>query len=225
MAKAKNIEQKLLSGRQVAEHLNINESALRRAWRESKFTESDGYDPISKKFKWPMFAESAYAQSVEPIKAKRGVSRLEAIEKIDAAEKTSKKGAKAANKQDTGTSGIDVSSIDVESATAEQILSNIKITEKTDMKEAMRLREVFGALLDKNKLQEQERILVKRADVEKVLFDYGMEIKKALITIPERVTADMRAAPTDVDALNILKHEIINVLSVFSKTETILNQG
>ena len=224
MAKAKNIEQKLLSGRQVAELLNINESALRRAWRESKYTESDGYDPISKKFKWPMFSECAYAQSVGPIKAKRGVSRAKAIEKLNAAESNSKKGVKGTSKQDSTSNTVDVSSIDVDNATAEQILSNIKITEKTDMKEAMRLREVFGALLDKNKLQEQERILVKRADVEKALFDYGMEIKKALITIPERVTADMRAAPTDVDALNILKLEIINVLSIFSKTETLLNQ-
>lgn len=98
----------------------------------------------------------------------------------------------------------------------EQIIGKLKITSKTTYAEATRIREVIGSVLDKMKLQEQKRILIKKDEVEKSLFDAGTEIKKKLLNIPARITSELRGAGTEVEAQKILTIEITEVLNEFA---------
>lgn len=203
-----------ISQREFARRLNVDEKAVRKAIADKKLTESDGYNPVTKKINYQKAKLNPWAQVASIVKPQRGVSREKAIEKHE-------KGNTATEsiKKNTKSADAPEQSVMIE----EGLLETIIITKSTDIKEAMRLREVLGAAMDKLKLEEQKRLLVPKNEVEKLLFEYGNEIKKALITIPERVTADMRAAPTDIDAMNILKQDITQLLTMLSKGQSILN--
>jgi hypothetical protein len=132
------------------------------------------------------------------VKPKAGVSRAKAIEKLV---------AEPANDQPAG----DL----FEEESLDQLLAALKITSGMRAPEAMRVREVIGAALDKKKLEEAEGKLVQREKVDKALFAAGNELKKALFNIPQRIVRDIMAAPNEVEAINIFNTELTQALNSF----------
>lgn len=195
--------EKIVSVRAFAKQIGVSEGAVRKAIKSWSFTvgvQEDG----------KINAEAAMADSwvkkQSTVKPKAGVSRTKAIEKLEAH-------VPAKTTADEGTEADDsFSDLDLES---EDIASKIKISTTLTASEAMRRREIVALALDKKKLQEQERILVRRDAVEKSLFLLGSELKKALLDIPARCVRDIMAASTEVEGIKILTDELNHVLGTY----------
>lgn len=78
--------------------------------------------------------------------------------------------------------------------------------------EARRVREVASAQLAIMELAEKSGKLVDKNQVQKALFDYGSEIRKAIEQLPERTIDKIRAAGTRNDAIKVMSDEIENIL-------------
>ena len=102
----------------------------------------------------------------------------------------------------------------------EDFISTIQITSDLNAAEAMRIREVIGAALDKKKLQEAEGRLVSRDKVEKAFFAIGNELKKALFNMPQRIVRDIMSAPNEVEAINIFNDELNQILSHYGNLKS-----
>ncbi|MNL74043.1 hypothetical protein D3C87_1996010 [compost metagenome] len=61
-----------------------------------------------------------------------------------------------------------------------------------------------------------ENVLIRRADVEKVLFAFGSQLKKAILSAPSRVIDEILASNDKVEAINILAEELTSVLSTYA---------
>lgn len=223
--------QELLSLREVARRLNVNESAVRRAKKEGKL--GDCLNVAANKVDWKKAQKNAWVQQNQVVKPKAGVSRAKAIEKMEGgkasrqvgrgAKSVAAKPLKAAKVSKTGQQPAPetkppVSTQDDE-ITEDDLLTGVVITRSMQTGEAMRLREVFGAALDKVKLQEAEGSLVKRVDVEKNLFNYGNQLKKSLLSYADTVIDDVLAAPNKVEALNIMKLKMNQLLNLYANPD------
>lgn len=212
----------LVSYREFARRIFVNESAVRKAIVEERFTK--GVNKLAKKIDPAKAANDAWVQQQQAIKAKAGVSREKAVEKIEKSEKktsaqrTAPQVQKSTVPQQLAAKNKQLPADNDDEVTGDEseLLNEIKIYKSMSLKEAMRLREVFGAALDKVKLQEAEGTLVKRSEVEKSLFAYGNQLKKALQTYPMRVIDNILAAPNKIEAINIMQEEINIVLNQFS---------
>ena len=103
----------------------------------------------------------------------------------------------------------------------EALISSMPITHDLGYSEITRRQELMELIITKMKLQEMEGILVKKEIVEKALFGLGVELKKALLNVPARITSDVRSAGNDVEAQTIITTELINILNQFSNLETL----
>lgn len=199
----------VISIREYARRLNVDEKAVRKA-RDAGLLGS-GYDAGTGKIN-PVAADKHWGYQHKVIKPKAGVSRKKAIEKIQAS--TSDAQTQKSPQKTYRTEDIEDLSID----DVDALLSSIKITKDTPADVAMKYRELIGLALDKQKLEETVKILVRRIDVDKALFDFGNELKKELVNLPRRIIDDILVAPSKVDAINILLNEINGILEKFSWT-------
>lgn len=184
-----------ISVREYARRLNIDEKAVRQAISKGLITKK-AYDVKAKKIN-PSVANKEWGHKHKVVKARAGVSRAKAIEKINP---DVKQGVQAPL---------------IEEETLDKLLESLRIRSTMGASEAMRVREVIGAALDKKKLEEAEGRLVSRDKVEKALFVVGNELKKALYNIPQRIVRDIMAAPNEVDAINIFNDELSQVLNSY----------
>jgi hypothetical protein len=184
-----------ISAREYARRLNIDEAAVRKAISKGLITR--GYDKALKKIN-PVVADKEWGHQHLVIKPKAGVSRAKAIEKLV---------AEPSKDQPAGAL--------FEEESLDQLLTSLKITSGMQAHEAMRIREVIGAALDKKKLEEAEGKLVQREKVDKALYAAGNELKKALFNIPQRIVRDIMAAPNEVEAINIFNTELTQALNSF----------
>lgn len=224
-----------ISIRKYADSLNINEKAVRKA-RDAGLL-GDGWDAETQKI-IPSLADAAWGHKHKVIKKQAGVSRAKANEKrsrvkpatsktkavkntvVESKSKPEKPNIKSKNKSAKGeenTETIIDGLQDDEAIDSEEKLEKIKITPATTIEEAAKYSEIFEAALLRLKLLEQQGILVKKADVDKQLFGLASIIKRKFLNLPKRVIEEVRAAPTTVDATNIMLKEINETLSSFSK--------
>ena len=190
------MEQKYISIRAFAKKVNVTEGAVRRAIAEGKL--HGGYDEEQKKIILSKAIKSAWAQSNLVVKPKAGVSRKKVIDKLNTntpAETTENENLP-----------------DPEIADAEDVIKSIKITKDMPLNKAMQYREIVGLAMDKIKLQKEQGVLVEKAEVERTLFAFGTELKRAIMDVPKRVTRDIMVAPNEVEATNILTEELTQVL-------------
>ena len=182
----------LISIREYARRLIIDEKAVRKAIAAGRIVR--GYDKEAKKI-LPDEANQEWGYKHETVKQQKGVSRAKAIEKMGATP--------------------DLLSLETPE-TLEDLQQSLIITSRMPVAEALRIREIIGAGLDKMKLAEAEGRLVDREKVYKALFGFGNEIKKSLLNIPQRVARDIMAATNEVEVINILTDEITVVLTFYS---------
>lgn len=188
-------KQEFLSYSAFARSITVSEGAVRRAIREGKFTQ--GVDATAKKICVKDASKDLWVMKQTVVRPKAGVSRAAALKKID-----------ASSLPELDTDGS-AESWDVR-------VEDIKIRKDMAPGEIMRLRELIGAALDKKKLAEAEGVLIRRDSVEKVLFAHGSRLKKAIMAMPERIIDDVLAAPNKIEALNIMKHELTQILTSLS---------
>lgn len=81
----------------------------------------------------------------------------------------------------------------------------VELNESTDLGEARRLKEVFGAQLAYIELQEKRGELVEKKKLEKQLYEYGQQVRKNIEAVPERIIDSVRAAKDRNEALQVLK--------------------
>ncbi|SHN45909.1 hypothetical protein [Chitinophaga sp. CF418] len=204
----KGTQEKIISVRSFAVQIGVSEGAVRKAIKSWKFTvgvQEDG------KINAVAAMDDAWVKKQLVVKAKAGVSRTKAIEKIDAKIKGKVfESADADEGEDMGEQGDDEIDLD------EDIADSIKVTKSLKAAEAMRRREIVALALDKKKLQELEGILVRRDAVDKSLFLLGSQLKKAILDIPARCVRDIMSAETEVEGIKVLTDEIVLVLNTYA---------
>jgi hypothetical protein len=201
-----------ISIRAYAAQLNVNEKAVRKAIQEGKIKKgvqkSSGKILASK-------ADQEWGYIHKVPKPGRGLSKAKVAEKLDAIpvippKENLVKPIKTENKrEETGENqeGMNYSYTD--------LINSIHIYPELTYSEAIRRKEILGIAAERMKLEEQQGILVRKADVEKSLFAIGDTLKKSLLNIPARCIDDIMAAPNKIDASTILIMEIQSVLNRF----------
>ncbi len=211
MAKTKQ-QEKELSIRAYAALLKVDEKTVRNARNGGLL--GKGYNSSTGKI-IPSLADKSWGATQKAVKPKAGVSRQKAIKKLEAGQ--------AIGSEPQVTSNI-LSTKPLEEMTAPELLSCISITADMPQVSAMRYREIIALALDKIKLQKEAGLLIEKTKVDAALFVAGTGLKRSLLAIPARVTDDIRAAPSTVDAMNILTTEINEVLRVFSDQHTMQSE-
>ncbi len=103
----------------------------------------------------------------------------------------------------------------------EALISSMKVTASLKYAEATRRREIIALVMDKRKLQQLEGSLIRKEDVEKVLFLVGVDLKKALLNLPARITPAILGAVNEVESQNIITIEITNILEQYANMDNI----
>jgi hypothetical protein len=188
-----------LSVRAYAKLLKVDEKAIRKAIETGKIKK--GFNKQIKKI-IPSIADKEYGNAAKVVKPKAGISKNVVAKKLDKNTSTTL----PKDKLPEDLPDIDEADID-----------------GLPYSEALRRREITALKLDTLKLQEQEKVLIKKDIIDKVLYDHGSNFKKALLNIPSRVISDVRAAPNETEAIAILDLELNNVLNTYTDIETIKN--
>lgn len=192
---------KIISVRKFATQIGVSEGAVRKAISSGRF--KIGVDPTTGKIDHEAAKNDDWVQKQSIIKPRAGVSRAKVLEKIDSAELNPNN----LEDDDDLLSGMDLTEGD--------LASKIKITLGLSSKQAYKLKEIVDLSVAKIKLQELEGSLVRKDAVEKTLFAYGVELKKALFNMAQRVVREIMVAPTEVDAITIYNIELTKVLEAF----------
>jgi len=194
--------------------LGIDDKTIRKAIQGGKIKKGVSYIAQTRKGQEiqvpqidPVIADREFGNIHKTDKLKPGQKAEKLYSKVDGVKKIKKS---ALPEEDGGTD-------DDENSDEEDSLSTMPISKKMTYGEAARRRELIGLAMDKKKLQELERTLVKKDEIDKALFAIGSELKKALFNVPARITADVRAAANDVYAQSIITVELTQILNDFSK--------
>jgi len=191
-----------ISIREFAKRIHVSESAVRKAIETGKIVK--GYDVSVKKINFSI-AYKEYGQNKTMPKAGHGVSH----EKV--AEKLSKQLATAAHDEDEPEPDEEL-----EDMSYVELIKKVKITPSLSYKEGLRRNQILTLAAEKIKLEETQNSLVRKVDVDKLMFAIGDQLKKDLQNIPSRVTTLMRTAANDVAAINLLTYEINQVLESYA---------
>ena len=206
-----------ISVRAFAKIIGVSHMAVTRAVKDGKFTK--GWDADSKKIDDVVALEDEWVKSVRIVK-KNGISKAKFIEKT---EKQKAKVVQATSKQTTTESKQ--TTVTKQEYAESDLLRNLKITAKMDMAEAMKVNEIISAELARLKLLETEKVLVRKVDVEKVLFAFGSQLKKSITKLPEMIVDEELASGNKVVAINIIKEAINEILNSYANfSEITINE-
>lgn len=197
-----------LSVRAYARRLNVDPKAVRKAIAEGKIR--SGYDAQSKKIR-PDIADKEWGFQHKLPKVQRGVSALKVAEKLNAGQPPADSGRKGTANEPGAHLGQDQS--------YEQLTKNIAVTADMSYDEALKANQLLNTAITKIELEELNGQLVRKSDVDKQLFALGNVLKKALLNIPARCIAEVRAAATDIEGSVIMTREIEAVLKQVADLE------
>lgn len=224
-------EVEYLSKNAYAAYLGINEKAVRNAVTQGKIKK--GWDTDKQKV-IKHLADKEFGFLHKVVKPRPGVSRDKMADKL----KSEEVRLKTAESSDNTTSKVrnakknikseelpdsdDMDELDLtDGISTADLLKKIKITPDLSYAEATRRGAVIQLATDKNKLEEQQGSLVRRADVERALFTLGSQLKKALFSIPPRCADELLGQTSKVALINTLNSELTQVLAEFSNFATI----
>lgn len=236
----------LLSKNAYAKYLGVSEKAIRKAVDEGKIKK--GWDADKQKI-IKHLADKEYGFLHQVATPKPGISKDKLVEKIERSESPNLEVKKGENsdhnksksevqdqkikspnkpvKKNTSKSEPDddeeedLDDTNWKDTPYDELLLRVKIDPDMPYSEIVRRQAIIDAALAKKKLEEMEDILVRREHVEKALFAFGRELKKALMGLPARVIDEILAAPNKVEALNIINEELTDVLGKFSNFESV----
>lgn len=217
-------DDKNISVRKYADHLGISDKAVRNAIKDGKIKKGVAYKTVMQK------GQEIEVPTINQEIADKEWGDLHKTDKIKPGQKKDKiiavvEQAKAEKKPEISPhkKGADMPETDDDGLMDDaEVISRMKIPKDLSFGEATRRREIIGLALDKKKLQELERELVRRDEVERNLFAIGVELKKKLLNVPARVTSEVRGAATEVEAQSILTVEITQILNEFSNLQEVI---
>ena len=220
------ISVELLSKNAYAKYLGINEKAVRNAVSSGKIKK--GWDTENQKV-IKHLADKEFGHLHQVAKPRPGVSSDKLAAKIDRQNKSEvsakssdksevkKEIIKSPNKSDKTDEqeDYDDEAIDPE-LSIDELIKRIKITSKLSYGEASRIREIIQLARDKTNLEEQYGSLVRKVDVDRVLYLAGTELKKSLMSMPQRCADELVHSNNKVDVINIIARELTEILANFS---------
>lgn len=222
-------EIELLSKNAYAKYLGINEKAVRNAVAIGKIKK--GWDSENQKI-IKHLADKEFGHLHQVVKPRPGVSSEKLAVKIDKlnkseinTENSDKSELTNKNKKSPKKSELLVKTSDENSdlnnpeISIDELIKKIKITEGLSYGEASRIREVISLARDKTNLEELYGSLVRKADVDRVLYLAGSELKKSLMAMPQRCADELVHANNKVDVINIMLRELTEILTSFSGFE------
>ena len=204
-----------ISVRAYAATLGIDDKTIRKAIASGKIKKGVSYVTQIRK------GVEVRVPEINAVVADLEYGHLHKIDKI----KPGQKIGKLIKKVDQGLVGKNIieksapMGTETDTSDDEDQLSTIPIGKSLSYGEAARRRELIGLALDKKKLQELEGVLVRKDVVEKTLFAFGSELKKSLLNIPSRISADIMASTSVVEIQTIITVELTNILNEFSKMQ------
>lgn len=198
----------LISIREFAKRLNVNHTAVLKAIHEEKITV--GYNPKTKKINAKEIEKNEWVKLNREMPKKQGLSDEKFIKKIEALENKNKK-IKVTEQNATE---FQETSYNDE---IDDVLENLKISHTMSLKTSTEINAIFLAVKNKIEILEKKKELVRKADVDRVLFAYASQLKKELMALPARIIDDIRAAPSKVDAINIFNQAMNDILKRFSE--------
>lgn len=227
-----------LSKNAYALYLGINEKAVRNAVAQGKIKK--GFDTDKQKI-IKHVADKEFGHLHKVVKPRAGVSKDKMAERLKS-EESPKKNTQNSDKSEVKTVALNISKksegnikkselehdndddfeflLD-EGLTIEELIKKLTITSEMSYAEATRRREVIQLAVDRNKLEEQQGTLLRKSEMEKVLFSFGAQIKKSLLSIPSRVADDILHLESKVEIINILTTEINEMLTAFADFENL----
>lgn len=231
-------EYELMSKRAYADYLGVSDKAIRNAINEGKIKK--GWDTQNEKI-IKHLADKEYGFLHKQPKAGHGISQMKIAAKLTS-DKTTAKLAKSrtSNPQNADISPQNEKSADLyqkpnkkeleekfedmfegSTMTVTQIIKKINIHPDLTYNEAMRRKIILELCSDFMKIEKEQGELVRKSDIDKALYAFGAIIKRALLNIPNRVMDNLRAADTKVEAMNLLRDEINNILTSVSKHQNL----
>ncbi|MBV7529025.1 hypothetical protein [Chitinophaga sp. sic0106] len=208
-------EECYISIRAFATQIGVTEGAVRKAASTGKL--EGAYDPNAKKINPTLAFQSVWAQKQLQGKHKPGVNRASVITKSVNSEAGTL--TVLSPVVDSPVPAADILTDD--DITDLEELFAIRITPEMQPSEAMRLREVVGLAKDRMALAKESGALVSRDKVERTLYAYANELKKALQNLPQRVVRDIMTSDTEVEGINILTDALNQVLTEYATFKTI----
>jgi phage terminase Nu1 subunit (DNA packaging protein) len=211
-------KEKTISIREYADHLKVDEKAVRKAIDTGKI--KAGVKMITKTIKGKKvqvpviikaIADKEYGQLKAVKKPQRGVSRARLAKQMEDEQKK-KPAAKKAKPTETEPLPDPEVIADLEDMDYDQLLKKIKLNDTLPYAEIIRRKEILAAADTKMKLEKERGKLVEKTVVDKLLYEIGNRLKQNMQNIPSRVVPLVRSSPNDVDAQNILLTEINSVL-------------
>ena len=214
-----------------ARHVGVSETAIRSAIADGKI--KSGWDEKKKKIIMHL-ADEEYGHLHQVATAKPGVSKVQRAKKVTGNDnsKQAKPKPREANKKNSdkfddesdGAYSFDHSEDFIEDTfaelgdTYEELLLKIPVTSDLQYNEAVRRREIIQLALEKKKLEELQTVLVRRENVERMLFGAALILKRSLMMIPARIADDILAANNKVEVMNIMSKELTDILLEYANT-------
>jgi hypothetical protein len=198
-----------ISIRAYAKQIHVDEKAVRKAIGEGKIKK--GFDKKTKKITASIANKEWGFQHFTP-KPQRGVSSAKVAEKLQRKDVEKKSNIKSVT---PGSSEEIPEILDIDFS-YQELISKIKIHPELQYSEAIRRKEILAIANDRMKLEEANGLLLRKDDINKALYAVGDQLKKELLNLPNRITEDIRSAPTKVEAMNIFNLELNQVLTAIS---------
>lgn len=221
-----------MSKNAYAMYLGVSEKAVRNAVKEGKI--KTGFD-LSRQKIIKHLADKEYGHLHSVVKARPGISKDKLAVRInevnqseknvkisDKSEPISKKNTspkKPSKKSEEPEEDSDDEIEDPEEYTYEELMAKIKITPSMSYSEAYRRNTILNLASDKMKAEELKGLLVRKSDVESVLYDFGSQIKKALMSMPLRIADALLNAGDIVTVVNIMNKELTDILTEYANFE------
>lgn len=198
-----------MSIRAYATAIGKDEKTVRNAINAGML--GDGWDPAVKKVNVAA-ADEAWGNVHRAAKGKSFTSPPKNFEQLFEKAGTEKKKTKARPSSEDEEEEDWLAQEEIRTGT---LLESITVHSNLKTPEAIRRREILALQMDKKKLEEMEGVLVRRDKVEKALFALASELKKSLLAMPQRICADIMAAPNEVEAMNIMTDELTHILDTY----------
>lgn len=197
--------------------MNVDEKAVRQAIAQGKIKK--GVDKKTGKIK-PSIAIAEWGHLHETPKPQRGVSKAKAAQKMETKKAQEQKPLPEkkitiAKKEKEKKSSEEFP--DEKDFSYEELIRCINIYPDLTYGEAIRRKEILNIASERMNLEQQQNLLVRKAEVEKALFAVGDMLKKSMFNIVARCIDDIMTAPNKVEAGNILTLEIASVFKQFSQ--------
>lgn len=222
-----------MSKNAYALYLGVSEKAVRNAITDGKIKK--GFD-LSRQKIVKHLADKEYGHLHSIVKPRPGINkdklavRISDLNKAEKNIKTSDKSEpvqkkttspKKPTKKSEENDDDDDELEDLEEFSYEQLMEKIKINPKMSYSEAYRMTSILNLASEKMKAEELQGILVRKLDVETILYDYGNQLKKALMSMPLRVADAILNAQDTVSVVNIMNQELTDILNEYADFEDV----